>query len=73
MFGCFFSSITMMVPSLDVENTFYQVVLEGDVFMGQQPRYGDINSFHYVCKFEKYLYGLKQAPIAWYYRLSLKL
>jgi hypothetical protein len=62
-----------VLHQLDVQNTFFYVILEEEVFMKQPTGFVNPVFPSYHCKLDKALYGLKQAPRAWYSRLSDKL
>jgi hypothetical protein len=58
------------IHQLDINNTFFNDVLDKEVYMKQPSGFVDsVPPFH-VCRLHKSLYGLKQALRAWYSCLS---
>ena len=54
---------------MDVKSTFFNGILEEEVYIEELEGFVDVNNKNIVCRLHKALYGLKQAPRAWYERL----
>ena len=51
---------------MDVKSTFFNGILEEEVYIEQLDGFVDENNRDIVCKLHKALYGSKQVPRAWY-------
>ena len=54
---------------MDVKSTFFNSILEEEVYIEQPEGFIDVNNKNMVHRLHKALYGLKKAPRAWYERL----
>lgn len=59
------------IKQIDVNNSFLNGILIGDVYMVQPPSFEQGQGW--VCKFKKAFYGLKQALRAWFDQLNSNL
>ena len=50
---------------MDLEYTFLNGILEGEVYIEQPEGFFDANKKNMVCRLHKSLYGLKEAPRVW--------
>ena len=57
------------VYHMDVKSTFFNGILDEEVYIEQPKGFIDPKKRDMICKLHKALYGLKQAPRAWYERL----
>jgi Reverse transcriptase (RNA-dependent DNA polymerase) len=58
---------------MDVKNTFFQGIMEEEVYMTLPPGHKNTSNPSLVCRLKKTIYGLKQSPRAWYANLSFSL
>jgi Reverse transcriptase (RNA-dependent DNA polymerase) len=58
---------------MDVKNTFFQGIMEEEVYMTLPPGHKNTSNPSLVCRLKKAIYGLKQSPRAWYANLSFSL
>ena len=55
---------------IDVKTSFFNGVIEEEVYIEQPQGFEFEDRVNHVCKLKKDLYGIKQAPRAWYERID---
>ena len=60
----------MKLYQMDIKSTFFNGLIQEEIYMEQAPGFESDTFSHCVFKLNKTLYGLKQAPRAWYEKLS---
>lgn len=58
-----------LIRQLNINDVFFQVQLENDMYMSQPPRFLDNAYPTHVCKLYKAIYGIHQASHTWYTKL----
>lgn len=58
------------INQMDVNTTFFNEVIEEEVYIKQLESFEIFSSESHVCRLKRALYGLKQAPRAWHTRID---